>query len=195
MSKTTNMIRKKKGLFTFIFSLFPGCGETYLGFYKNGVSMLLLAVAMIGLSMFSSTEILMLLFPVLWFYSFCHVHNLVALSDEEFYAVEDNYIFDLQDDSLKGVFKTAKTRSCIGAICIIIGVCALWNTMESFLYRMFDDFTWNAYIEPFFHYVPQVLIGGIVIALGVILIRGKKKELDEAELKQIEDKNSNTGEM
>ncbi|HKM21945.1 MAG TPA: hypothetical protein VJZ01_07870 [Lachnospiraceae bacterium] len=195
MSKTTNMIRKKTGFFTFIFSLFPGCGETYLGFYKNGVSMMLLAFGVLGLSMFSGTGIIMMFFPVLWFYSFCHVHNLVALSDEEFYAVEDNYVFDLPDDSLKGVFKTAKTRTCIGVICIVIGICALWDTMRSFLYRMFDQNIWDVYIEPFFDYVPQVIIGGIVIALGVILIRGKKKELDEAELKQIEDKNSNGGEV
>lgn len=194
MSKTTNMIRKKTGFFTFIFSLFPGCGETYLGFYKNGVSMMVTAFAVIGISMFTNMGFLMVFFPVLWFYSFCHVHNLVALSDEEFYAVEDQYIFDLPDDSLQGVFKTAKARTFIGVACIVIGVCALWNTLESFLYRMFEEGFYDYYIRPFFDYVPQVLIGGIVIALGVILIRGKKKELDEAEIQKIEDKNMKSGE-
>ncbi len=195
MSKTTNMIRKKTGFFTFIFSLFPGCGETYLGFYKNGVSMMLTAFALIGVSMFSSTGFLMVFFPVLWFYSFCHVHNLVALSDEEFYAVEDRYIYDLPDDSLKGVFKTAKMRTYIGVACIVVGVCALWNTLESLLRRTFEDSFYDYYIAPFFDYVPQVLIGGVVVALGVILIKGKKKELDEAETQRIEDKNVNSGEV
>ena len=161
MSKTTNMIRKKTGFFTFIFSLFPGCGETYLGFYKNGVSMMLAAFALIGLSLFSNTGFLMVFFPVLWFYSFCHVHNLVALSDEEFYAVEDRYIYELPDDSLKGVFKTAKMRTYIGVTCIVVGICALWNTLESLLRRTFNESFYDYYIAPLAIFPLNLLLSAI----------------------------------
>ena len=35
------MTRKKRGFWTFIFSLIPGAGEMYLGFMKRGVSTML----------------------------------------------------------------------------------------------------------------------------------------------------------
>ena len=38
---------------------------------------------------------LVIFLPVLWFYSFFHVHNLKELPEEEFYAIEDNYILHL----------------------------------------------------------------------------------------------------
>ena len=35
------------------------------------------------------------LLPVLWFYSFFHTHNLNSMSDEEFYTLEDDYLFHI----------------------------------------------------------------------------------------------------
>lgn len=36
------MTRKKRGFWTFCFSLIPGAGEMYLGFMKRGLSMMCL---------------------------------------------------------------------------------------------------------------------------------------------------------
>ncbi len=176
-----NMIRKKKGFFTFIFSLWPGCGEMYLGFFKQGISLLGGSMLLCAISMFTETGVLMMALPVLWFYSFCHVHNMTALSDEEFYALEDNYLFDLTDDSVKGFFQTAKAKTVIGVVLIIVGISALWNSIESILYNIIPGEFMDIYISPFFNYIPRVVIGAIVIVLGVMLIKGKKKELDALE--------------
>ena len=46
------MINKKNRLFTFFFSLIPGAGEMYLGFYKSGASIMLLFG--LGLALFGS---------------------------------------------------------------------------------------------------------------------------------------------
>ena len=40
------------------------------------------------------------LLPVLWFFSFFHTHNLNNMADEEFYALEDGYLFDMSPGQL-----------------------------------------------------------------------------------------------
>lgn len=180
-SSKNNTIRKKKGFFTFVFSLWPGCGEMYLGFYKQGLSLLGGSMLLCAVSMFADVGVLMFALPVMWFYSFCHVHNMVALSDEEFYALEDNYIFNVSDDSVKGFLQTAKAKTITGVALVVIGICALWNAIESFLYNMIPSEFMDQYISPFFDDIPRFVIGVIVVALGVMLIKGKKKELDALE--------------
>jgi len=178
MNNATTMICKKKGFFTFLFSLFPGCGEMYLGFFKQGTSMMLSAFVLIAISIGLEFGIPMLFFPVLWFYSFCHVHNMVALPDEEFYSIEDTYIFIETNNSISNAWGKANTRKVIGTILIVIGVTSLWNTLEYFLRDILSDYSIWDYLSPFFRVVPQFIIGVIIVILGLLLIRGKKKELD-----------------
>ncbi len=178
MNNSTTMICKKKGFFTFLFSLFPGCGEMYLGFFKQGTCMMLSAFVLIAISVGLDFGIPMLFFPVLWFYSFCHVHNMVALPDEEFYAIEDTYLFIETGSSISNVWGKTNTRKVIGTILIVLGIASLWNTLEYFLRDLLSDYNiWN-YLSPFFHVFPQFIIGVIIVILGILLIKGKKKELD-----------------
>ena len=87
------MTRKKRGFWTFCFSLIPGAGEMYLGFMKRGVSMMCLFLGWFAFCGVTGFSIGMCLLPVMWFYSFFQVHNLVSLPDEEFYQQEDDYLF------------------------------------------------------------------------------------------------------
>ena len=98
------MTRKKRGFWTFCFSLIPGAGEMYLGFMKRGVSMMCLFLGWFAFCGFTGFNIGMCLLPVMWFYSFFQVHNLVSLPDEEFYQQEDDYLF-LHMDKIVGVDK------------------------------------------------------------------------------------------
>ena len=93
------MQQKKRGFWLFIFSLIPGAGELYMGFRKQGTSIMALCWGLIALSGLSGSAVFACILPVLWFYSFFNVHNLKSLPDEEFYALEDHYIFniDLQE--------------------------------------------------------------------------------------------------
>ena len=86
------MTRKKRGFWTFCFSLIPGAGEMYLGFMKRGVSMMCLFLGWFAFCGVTGFSIGMCLLPVMWFYSFFQVHNLVSLPDEEFYQQEDDYL-------------------------------------------------------------------------------------------------------
>ena len=88
------MTRKKNRLFTFCCSLLPGAGEMYLGFFKHGISVMSLFFLLLTCSGALFPPI-MFLSPVLWFYSFLHFNQLVTNPDDEFYNVEDDYLFQI----------------------------------------------------------------------------------------------------
>ena len=89
------MQKQKKGFLLFISSPIPGAGEMYMGFFKQGISIMTLFWAIIAIAGGLNISSLVIFLPVLWFYSFFHVHNLKELPEEEFYAIEDNYILHL----------------------------------------------------------------------------------------------------
>ena len=77
------MTRKKNKLLTFLWSLIPGAGEMYLGFFKMGTSLMALFLLLLSFSGFLNFYVLSLLSPVVWFYSF-FTQQLNSLPDEEF---------------------------------------------------------------------------------------------------------------
>ena len=170
------MTRKKRGFWTFCFSLIPGAGEMYLGFMKRGLSMMCLFLGWFAFCGASGFNIGMCILPVIWFYSFFQVHNLVSLPDEEFYQQEDDYLF-LHMDKIVGVDKWERGKvKFIAAALIFIG----GYTIVSTVWRSF----WNAlpdwlYTELYVirDGVPRIVISLILIAFGVYLIRGKKEKL------------------
>ncbi|MDF2543657.1 MAG: hypothetical protein K0S47_3375 [Herbinix sp.] len=170
------MIRKKSSFLTFIFSLMPGAGEMYMGFMKKGVSIMALFFFLIFLSTWLNLGPLMFIMPLIWFYSFFDVHNLRAMPDDEFYALEDDFLFieDGSKDKIKSI--AIRYRNLIGLILIVIGFSTLWNNLYDLLYAAFP----GAFMIALYnvgHLFPQTVVGAAIIALGVYLIRGKKKEL------------------
>ena len=89
------MTKQKHGFLVFIASLIPGAGEMYMGFRKQGISIMLLFWGTFALTSVINMGWIMLILPILWFYSFFNVHNLKSLSEEDFYSVEDSYILHL----------------------------------------------------------------------------------------------------
>ena len=110
------MQKQKKGFLLFISSLIPGAGEMYMGFFKQGISIMTLFWAIIAIAGGLNISSLVIFLPVLWFYSFFHVHNLKELPEEEFYAIVDNYILHL--DRIFQKTATPKTIRRIAAILI-----------------------------------------------------------------------------
>ena len=86
------MIRKKSSFLTFCFSLLPGAGQMYMGFMKRGVSLMSAFFLLIFLSSWLNLGPLMFAMPIIWFFAFFDTHNLRAMPDDEFYAMEDSYI-------------------------------------------------------------------------------------------------------
>ena len=70
------MTKKKSGFLTFCFSLVPGAGEMYMGFMRQGVSIMALFWLLIFLAAFLSIGPVLFILPILWCYSFFNVHNI-----------------------------------------------------------------------------------------------------------------------
>lgn len=171
------MRRKKSKFSTFIFSLLPGAGHMYIGFMNMGLSLMSAFFFVIFLSSWLDIGPLMLILPMIWFYSFLDCMNKVCSSDEEFLLLEDNYLFSI-DKLAKFDKDILQKRKLLTGILLLFlgGYLVLKNIMRSLerfipheIYMIIDDITRLA---------PQIILGIAIIALGAKLIMGKKRESD-----------------
>ena len=171
------MTRKKRGFWTFIFSLIPGAGEMYLGFMKRGVSTMLVFLGWLTFCGMSGFNVGVILAPVIWFYSFFSVHNLVSLPDEEFYQQEDDYIL-IHMDRIVGIDRWERGKvKFLAAALIIIGIFTAAQQIWQMLWGILPDWL-QSEVGVVYYGLPKVVISLLLIALGIYLIRGKKKQLD-----------------
>lgn len=171
------MIKQKRGFWVFFFSLIPGAGELYMGFKKQGISLMALFWGTIAVTGILNFGTLCVVLPILWFYSFFNVHNLKSLSDEEFYSIEDTYVFHL--DTLiadKNNF-IRKYRNFIGVVLILCGFSLLWNILYDILYSLLPSF-FITLLDSISYSLVRGVVGLGIIYLGIALIRGKRKELE-----------------
>ncbi len=174
------MTSKKSGFWTFIFSLMPGAGEMYLGFLRQGVSIMTLFFGVFVLISGFGLNFMLFLIPVIWCYSFFHTHNLRALPDEEFYTLEDHFLFtdpmadyrflDVQDF-------LRRHKKAVAVILILLGVSLLWRSLWSYFAWILPEPLWNM-ISNLTYNVPSLLFSIALIAFGVYLISGKKSQLN-----------------
>lgn len=170
------MTRKKNGFLTLCFSLVPGAGEMYMGFMKQGVSIMSVFWMLIFLAAFLNLGPVLFILPILWCYSFFNVHNLRGMSDEEFYALEDDYLFHL--DKIFPTERWNKRQSnLLAAALIFVGAAMLWDYMMDYLQWLLPNQIYWHIMDS----VPRVCVSLLLIFGGMYLIRGKKRELDEKE--------------
>ncbi|PXV96020.1 hypothetical protein C8E03_101653 [Lachnotalea glycerini] len=174
------MTKQKKGFWTFVFSLIPGAGEMHMGFMKQGISIMAVFWGLIGLSSFFETSAFVLGLPLLWFYSFFNVHNLKSLTEEEFYSLQDDYAFHLEVLVANKKDLVHKYHNMIAAILIFIGLTILWNNSYRLFRILLPDYFANIIIR-LGDMLPQIVLGIAIIMLGISMVRGKKKELEDNE--------------
>ena len=195
--------KKKNRFFTFIFSFLPGAAEMYMGFMKNGFSLMLFFLIPFALIViYGGLDFLMPICAVMWFYGFFHARNYAGMDDMTFDAMTDKYIWeefsDLNFNKVSG--KTAK--KWIAAALIVIGAALIWDYFSGILYRLIPEGYWDD-IYPALSNIPQVVISILMVIVGIRMVVGKKKELDTtsdvdvkpiADIAQIEDKSLNSKE-
>jgi hypothetical protein len=166
----------------------PGAGQMYMGFMKRGLSLMAGFFLTIFLTYWLELNLFAFAIVIVWFYAFFDTFNLRALPDDEFYSTEDQFLLfpGLGKESAK-LFQ-GKYRLFFALALIFVGVVILWkNVIE-----LFEALLPQAIIEiveGFGHYFPQLLVGLAIVALGIHLILGKKKELDAMDsMNQLEDK-------
>ena len=176
------MQKQKRGFWLFIFSLIPGAGEMYMGFKKQGISIMLLFWGVFAVGSCTGMDWLIFLIPIIWFYSFFNVHNLKSLSEEEFYSVEDSYVLHM--DKLIGDVDTLLThhRKLTAIVLIVFGASILWNNLMDFFYMILPGYLANV-LGTFAYHLPQLVIAVAIIFAGIYILTRKKDALDKEQQK------------
>lgn len=171
------MRKKRSNFLTFVFSLLPGAGHMYMGFMKIGLSFMAAFFFVIFLSSWLDIGPLLFILPLLWFYSFFDCINKRYSTDEEFLLLEDSYLFSLDKFVRldKDIFQ--KHRALSGILLLFLGGYLIWNNTLHLLSRYIPQEAYDA-INNLTRLAPQIIIGLAIVAAGIKLIVGKKKESD-----------------
>ena len=174
------MQKKKKGLWLFISSLIPGAGEMYMGFKKQGISIMLLFFTLFALGMFTGLDFIIWLTPIVWFYSFYNVHNLKSLPDEEFYSIEDNYVLHLDEftGDITGLLK--KHHTVAAGLLILFGISILWRGISDIFYWFLPG-PLAGIINNLGYSLPQIIIGAFILIAGIYLLNNKRQSFNQYE--------------
>lgn len=170
------MNNQKNRFWTFWLSLIPGAGEMYFGLYREGVSLMLAFVLLLIIPLTLQIGGLALLAIILWFYSFLHTHNLRAMPLEEFCQLEDRYVWEGVDLNFNW---NGKYKNIAAIALIVIGAFLLWDNLFSWI-----DYWLPGFFGSILYRLPRIIIGVLIILLGVRLITGKKKQLEQEEEEQ-----------
>ncbi len=174
------MANKKNGFWTFIFSLIPGAGEMYMGFFKQGLSLMGLCAIVSIVASFLGIEELMILLPLIWFYSFFHVHHLRSLPPEEFHAMEDKILFFDDRDFQLGTL-TENRKKAIAVVLVVVGVILLWNSVLDLFGWILPDF-FREILWSLQNLLPRLAIAVLILYAGVRMLRGtpvKKEDVED----------------
>ncbi len=174
------MKKKKNRFWLFVFSLWPGAGHMYIGFMKMGLSFMtgfLLSCAVVGITNIGVLAV----FPIIiYVYAFFHANNLGGLEDEQFAAMEDEYLFGFANMDYSRLKLNRRNRNLAAAALIILGVCMLWNVGFGMLW---DYVGWDNPVMKAIYYtvrdeLPRAVLALVIIWVGVRLLRGKS-EIEE----------------
>lgn len=173
------MKKQKKGFLTFICSLIPGAGELYMGFEKQGMSILITFWGIVGLISLTGLEFVWCVLPVIWFYSFFHTHNLKNLSEEEFMLEKDRYLINFEYLIENKEELLQKYRTVIAGVLILVGVAVLGKALISVLWNIIPMYLYDIFNSAI-HLIGGGVIGISIIILGVYFLR-KRDEAEEKE--------------
>lgn len=180
--------KKRNALFTFIWSFMPGAAEMYLGFMKNGLSIMgLFFICFIVPSVLRSSDVFILFAVLVWFFAFFHARNLAACDQETLQTLEDRYIWEEYGNDRPIRISDGVMRTWGAGILIVFGVVMLWQSLVDFLYQLLPEWILR-WVSPFIDQVPQVVIALLIIAIGLRLIRGKRAAIEVMEDDEQENK-------
>ena len=160
------MTKKKGKLLTFCWSLIPGAGEMYLGFFKQGISLMAAFAVLLGISGFLQLSFLTFLSPIVWFYS-----------------LEDDYLIHFSDISSNQ--DTVKKHYKLIAGCLIFfGISVLWKLFSRMLFwyiipALYLTDEAAELIRFITNTIPQGVVAVVIIIAGIYLIKGKNDELNK----------------
>ena len=87
------MKHKKSPFLTFCFSCIPGAGQMFLGFFKEGISLMTMFFCIFAITDWLYLDRFDIVAVVVWFYAFFDAMNKNSMPDEEFEKLEDHYLW------------------------------------------------------------------------------------------------------
>ncbi len=168
------MIRKRSTFWTVLFSFFPGAGHMFMGFMKQGLSLMAAALGLILVSFSLRVEPLLVMMPLIWFYSFFDALNKSSLPDEDFYTLEDSFMFSLDKLAHSDWSFLRSHQRFIGWLAVVIGSSMVLSNLWYLFSEYFPEY--QRIVWRLGDSLPRMLISLFIIALGVRLIMGKRRE-------------------
>ncbi|MCR5671676.1 MAG: hypothetical protein K6G10_11780 [Butyrivibrio sp.] len=167
---------KKSGFFRFIFAFCPGAAEMYMGFMKNGFSIMAVFAIICGMWAVTDLDFMAAIGALAWFFGFFHARNISKLEEADFLAYEDRYIWEEFDTTGVMNIPGEKLRVVAAVACILVGLGIIWSYVSSIVFKLIPGDYWDL-LYPIISKIPSVVVAVALIVAGIILIRGKKKEL------------------
>ena len=172
------MKRKKSRFWSFVLSFLPGCTEMYMGFMKTGISLMALFWGLVAIGTILNIGEVMYLTLIVWFYGFFHANNLAGLSQSEIEAMPDDYLFNVDGLCGNGEKLTGSYRKIVSIVLVVLGaglcIRGVFGMMRGILPQVIIDMYYVIC-----DYLPQLIVGVGIIAIGLTMIKGKKQELLE----------------
>jgi len=161
-----------------LLSFVPGAGHMYLGLMRRGVSFMAgFALSIAGAGAFSMISLLqaafIILIPLTWFVAFFDLWRYPRMGPEEKALVRDDFLIP-RSLQLPGGITMRKARIVAGILLILAGVYRLYRI---FLYNFIYDYLHSERVIYFFERMPTLLGGVAVIAVGLLLIFWKSRQL------------------
>ena len=170
--------RKKNTLFTLFCSFIPGAAEMYMGFMKNGLSiMTIFVLSFMFPFLFNISEIFLWITALIWFFSFFHARNVATCDDETFLALQDNFVWEEFITVEKSSIPSNRYQKWIAVIFILFGFGSLFSNCMDMIYNLIPDELWHIWY-PIANHIPKILFSIVIILIGVKMIQGKKETLN-----------------
>lgn len=174
--------RKKNNFLTLVCSFCPGAAEMYMGFMKSGLSLLVVFTIpiLIAIILYGG-DYLVILSGIVYVFSFFHARNIATAPQEQFDLLEDKYIWEEFMGGKPVIVSSKVYRKWVATALILAGVSGIWYSFRNVIQNIIDCFRMSDYermlTESVISSVPRLVFSIFVIVIGVMLVRGKKKEL------------------
>jgi hypothetical protein len=150
----------------------------YMGFMKTGISLMVLFWGLIAMGTILNIGEVMYLTLIVWFYGFFHANNLAGLSQSEIETMPDDYLFQVDGLCGAGEKLTGSYRKIVSIVLIVLGA----GLCIRGVFGMLREILPQVIIDMYYiicDYLPQMIVGVGIIAIGLTMIKGKKQELLE----------------
>ena len=174
---------RKSIILTFLFSLWPGAGQMYLGYTKRGVSLMTGFLVMLGISSFFNLDISIIFGPVIWFFAFFDTWTIYNMDQAQRIAAPDDFLPHGVLTRTPAQPLPRRYHSLLGGGLILFGLYVLYNNLlmpllAHLLSSISLDLTW---LWRLCNQIPTLVVAVLLIVFGFHLVRRAPSQAPDEE--------------